>query len=187
MRLLAFTVHDEATLFPVRETTQIQFTNDTIMEVGSQVMSARVADIPDGTKLNAPIAYSLSQSRTITLEADEYISERIYAFCYFTAASELNYKLINRNNYDYCYFLFPLPSPPPPPSPSSSSSPTLTIIHLLQFSPLHPFPSFFIWRSERTFAEFHTFEGVTLGHRSKGLCEILRITFCCSLLLNFLS
>ena len=88
---LAFTVYNEATLFPVRETTQMQFANDTTTEVGSQVVSVIVADIPDGTKLNAPIAYSLSQSRTITLEADEYISERICVFWNFTAASELNY------------------------------------------------------------------------------------------------
>ena len=87
---VVFTVYNSSaiSLFPVRNTSQNMTVSNTTV-VGSQVVSAQVGGIADGTRLDAPIVFSLRLINSLAiLKMNEVIVGRRCVFWDFTAASK---------------------------------------------------------------------------------------------------
>ena len=86
---VAFTVYNSPALFPVRNTSLNMAVSNTV--VGSQVVSVQVAGIDDGTRLDAPVVFSLRLiNYSPNSETNEIIFGRRCVFWDFTAASKSN-------------------------------------------------------------------------------------------------
>ena len=86
---VAFTVYNSPALFPVRNTSLNMAMSNTV--VGSQVVSVQVAGIDDGTRLDAPVVFSLRLiNYSPNSETNEIIVGRRCVFWDFTAASKSN-------------------------------------------------------------------------------------------------
>ena len=86
---VAFTVYNSSALFPVRDTSLNMAVSNTV--VGSQVVSVQVGGIDDGTRLDAPVVFSLRLINYLpNSETSEIIVGRRCVFWDFTAASESN-------------------------------------------------------------------------------------------------
>ena len=89
---VAFTVYNFSALFPVRNTSLNMAVSNTV--VGSQVVSVQVGGIDDGTRLDAPVVFSL---RLINYSPSSVMNKIIVGrrcvFWNFTAASKSTEKL----------------------------------------------------------------------------------------------
>ena len=83
---IAFAIFTETRLFPVRRANVSD--NDTSSVVGSQVVSASVAGIADGTTLSAPVSISMRLTNTPELNSNEEITGRRCVYWDHTAASK---------------------------------------------------------------------------------------------------
>ena len=84
---MAFAIFTETTLFPVRSdsgTDDIKATTSSI--VGSQIVSAIVAGVTDGTLLSAPVIMSLKLTNIPPLGPNENITSRTCVYWDFNAA-----------------------------------------------------------------------------------------------------
>ena len=88
---IVFTVYNETSLFPVRQNKQDTGTPNTVPTntlVNSQVVSATVAGIADGTRLSSPIKLTLKLRNVSRPGANYTTSVRKCAFWDFNAASK---------------------------------------------------------------------------------------------------
>ena len=99
---IAFAVFKETTLFPVRENDKPD-NNNTTSVVGSQVVSASVAGIADGTMLNTPITISLRLTNTPTLRPNETVTDRRCVFWDYNAASKTTTKFTHNSRPTYLH------------------------------------------------------------------------------------
>ena len=107
---MAFTIYTGTALFPVRR----DATNSTNTTVGSQVVSALVAGISDGTRLDATVRYSLRLTNAPTLGTNEVISDRRCVFWDYHAAGKIQkylFKCCIRTKENFLFYqlihLFP--------------------------------------------------------------------------------
>ena len=85
---MAFTVYNSSTLFPVRNSSLNMGVSDTV--VGSQVVSVQVNGVADGTRLAAPVVFSLRLTKLPTLEPAQLITDRRCVFWDFESEGELH-------------------------------------------------------------------------------------------------
>ena len=82
---MAFTVYNSSTLFPVRNSSL----NMSVSVVGSQVVSVQVNGVADGTRLAAPVSFSLRLTKSPTLEPDQLVTDRRCVFWDFESGGKL--------------------------------------------------------------------------------------------------
>ena len=81
---MSFAVFTETALFPVRGSDGTSDTTSSV--VGSQVVSASVAGVADGTTLSAPVTISLRLTNAPSLRGNETITDRKCVYWDYTAA-----------------------------------------------------------------------------------------------------
>ena len=84
---MSFAVFTETALFPVRGSDGTSETTSSV--VGSQVVSASVAGVADGTTLSAPVTISLRLTNAPSLRGNETITDRKCVYWDYTAAGEM--------------------------------------------------------------------------------------------------